>query len=224
MTSVDQIEEERRARERERDRQARELRAQRDREQAAARAEWLSQSSVAIPTVLGRVFSRMGAGVVELVLVDKLPGDLPMRLLIGRGRAVDPTLVVGTFRALGATLIEAGSFAEPTSRFWQSGVIDPFSGGGTFTPPADLPPVDSPLYTSAPDETAPRTDEERAGDLDRARRAVDALAPTKAKARDLAAALRAALATGPESIDAFALALEERAGTTAPDAASSPST
>lgn len=127
----------------------------------------------------------------------------------------------GALRGLASTMIEAGSFSQPESRIWAQRVVDPF-GSGPFTPAENVLPVGSPLYTSAP-PPAP-SPEELAGAADAANAAVVALAPTKAKARDLAAALRAAIATGPHALEALAAALEERAGATAPDAASSPST
>lgn len=145
-------------------------------------------------------------------LVPSLPGNLPIRVLVSRTThgAVD---VGASLRIVANILAESGgAYASPSGRFWAQPVFDPF-GTGLRMPDA-LPALNEPIYAvrshdvDVTIEHEP-SDDERACALELGRETVDALGPSKVRARDLAAALRTALATGPHAIEALAVALEE---------------
>lgn len=161
-----------------------------------------------VPNVLGRLLVRQGSGSLLVELVDHSP--VPIRVLLARDQTVEPVHITGMFRTLGLTILEHSGYAEPSARIWTLGTLDP-TGGGSGPTPQELPPVGAPLFESeaAIDVEHEPSDEERAHALDAARETLAALGPTKARARDLAAALRHALELGPHAIEALALVLDE---------------
>lgn len=172
------------------------------------RAEMRAAEDGSPPLVLGRAWVRQAAGLCEFALVDRQPS--PIRVTLARGEAVDPVQLVGVMRTIGATLLEHQGYSEPGGSLWKRGVIDPFGGGGAAIP-ENVPAIGEPLYASglALDVTHEPSDEDRASALAAAHEAVAMLATTKSRARDLAAALRLALAAGPHAVEAIALALDE---------------
>lgn len=185
----------------------------REREAAQRRA---AELGLGPPTSLARtVVIRNGAIVVDLV--DALPPTVIARVQLSRETARSLELTIGMAQSLRGVFAEAGSIERPESRFWTAPKHDPLGGApGYVLPP--LAPVPGPLFVVDEPvhvEHEPSA-EERARATASATATVEALATTKGRARDLAASLREALASGEHAVLALVDALEAYGAPAAP--------